>query len=359
MVRVTIDMFSGRPNPTWTLDEARAREVLRDIQSRPETIAPLDAYPAILGYRGIIVEEDEGGRGRSELGRTLPAAFRLGSGRAQDNGRSFEIAERLVSEMRDAAPAHGARDDGPGYEQMDLRGLVLRTLSESATQNEFAAAPTDAQAYQIMLSEQANARAESGALQELSPDEALAPPDDSLTADFQAAAACWNPAAVIGSDATSWITQAVGSCSAELAAFNPTFWNSGTTRNNNNCYNYATNRRTDTFAQPGRATCAGTSTMACSNVTAGAVSDGALTVPSCAASTQSPRWYMALVIAPGYDYHWYRKASNGYWGHKPGSTAAKNTDNSGNIIYDPQTANRGPYTQFCGYFFAQAGQGIR
>ena len=39
----------------------------------------------------------------------------------------------------------------------------------------------------------------------------------------------------------------------EVAAFNPNFWNVSPVEANNNCYNYATNRRTDTFAQPGRA----------------------------------------------------------------------------------------------------------
>ncbi len=48
-------------------------------------------------------------------------------------------------------------------------------------------------------------------------------------------------------------------------------------------------------------------------------------------------------------YHWYRKASQGYWGHKPGHTKVINTDNSGYVIYNPQTANRGIYTSWCEY----------
>jgi hypothetical protein len=38
------------------------------------------------------------------------------------------------------------------------------------------------------------------------------------------------------------------------------------------------------------------------------------------------------------------------WTHKPGQTAATNLDNSGNVITDPRTANRGVYTDFCGFF---------
>jgi len=92
----------------------------------------------------------------------------------------------------------------------------------------------------------------------------------------------------------------------------------------------------------------------CAEVTNGAVRDGASL--DCAPANQAPRWYMALVIAPGpgfVDYHWYRKSKEGFWGHKPGGTAARNTDNSGAIIFDPRTANRGPYTIFCRFMFAQ------
>jgi hypothetical protein len=356
MARVTLDIFSGRPNPSWVLDEKEARELLRDLKRRPEALAPADAFPGILGYRGLVVEADDGedASAASEFGRALPGIFRVGSGRAADNGRSFEVAERLLSGIGNAAPAHGLQDAGPSYDKMDLRGLVQRALRDSSTSADFAKAPTDAQAYELMLSASADAAPDS----ELGDASRAAPDSDSKTL-AAAAAACWNPAAVIGSDASSWTAATVGSCGVELGAFNPTFWNAAGTRPYNNCYNYATNRRTDTFAQPGRATCAGTSTMACANVSAGAVSDGALPAGTCASSTEAPRWYIALVIWPGYDYHWYRRQSNGYWGHKPGSTAAKNTDDSGNIIYNPQTANRGPYTSFCGYYFARSSMGVQ
>ena len=59
---------------------------------------------------------------------------------------------------------------------------------------------------------------------------------------------------------------------------------------------------------------------------------------------------IALVIAPGYDYHWYRQDSDGLWSHKPGTTPVTRFDNSNDLIIDPQTANRGLYTEFIGYF---------
>ena len=58
---------------------------------------------------------------------------------------------------------------------------------------------------------------------------------------------------------------------------------------------------------------------------------------------------VALVSFSG-DYHWYRQDYDGYWSHKPGITPVKRTDNSGNLITNPKTCDRGPYTDFLGYF---------
>jgi len=65
-----------------------------------------------------------------------------------------------------------------------------------------------------------------------------------------------------------------------------------------------------------------------------------------------------MVVAPGYDYHWYRKQKEGFWGHKPGATAARNYDNNGAVVYNPETCARYPYTDFCGYFYVPRSQKI-
>jgi hypothetical protein len=81
-----------------------------------------------------------------------------------------------------------------------------------------------------------------------------------------------------------------------------------------------------------------------------AVSDGLHPCPNFA-GTLGPGhgWYVALVIWPGQDYHWYRQDKVGCWSHKPGHTPVINHDNSGRPITDPRTCNRGGYTNFCTY----------
>jgi hypothetical protein len=55
---VTIDVFSGVPNPTWTLDEDEVEDML-SMWSDLATTTGIE-YPGILGYRGIIVDFSDG-----------------------------------------------------------------------------------------------------------------------------------------------------------------------------------------------------------------------------------------------------------------------------------------------------------
>jgi hypothetical protein len=137
---------------------------------------------------------------------------------------------------------------------------------------------------------------------------------------------------------------------ADAPTYNPGMWNTPTVQPHNNCYNYANDRITNTFAQPGRATGHQATIMACPNVNAGATSDGLHNVPNFSGTLQKGAgWYVALVVWPNADYHWYRQDKVGCWSHKPGQTAARNVDNAGHPISDPKTCNRGPYTNFCTY----------
>jgi hypothetical protein len=135
----------------------------------------------------------------------------------------------------------------------------------------------------------------------------------------------------------------------------PDWWNdAGQVQYNNNCYNYGTNYRSDTYAQPGKANGAMYGAISCPQVRAGALADALLAAPN---SNKCPRegHLVALVVGPGWDFHWYRKGRNGRWTHKPGGTQATNVDNSGNPILDPRTADRGFYTDFCSFMIVMHG----
>ena len=137
--------------------------------------------------------------------------------------------------------------------------------------------------------------------------------------------------------------------------YEPAWWNVPQRQPKNNCYNYATNYRTDTFAQPGLAAGAKYMAFKCASVKPAAVKDELIDSPTADNKCPNEGHLVALVIWPGGDFHWYRKGRNGCWSHKPGGTAVTNLDNNGVTISDPRTANRGPYTDFCTFMVVMHG----
>jgi hypothetical protein len=138
--------------------------------------------------------------------------------------------------------------------------------------------------------------------------------------------------------------------------YEPVWWNDGGQKQfNNNCYNYACDYRSDTFAQPGQANGAMYTALSCASVKPAAIADALPDNPG--ANNRCPKegHLVALVIWPGVDFHWYRKGRNGLWSHKPGPTPVRNIDNSGHLIHDPRLADRGGYVNFCTFMTAMHG----
>jgi hypothetical protein len=143
--------------------------------------------------------------------------------------------------------------------------------------------------------------------------------------------------------AADWVTRCI-------PKYDPGAWNTPDVQPVNNCYNYACDMRTNTFAQPGRASGSEYTALTCASVGPAAVSDGLVLSSASDCGCTECCHTVALVMAPEFDFHWYRKGPDQMWSHKPGGTPATNLDNSGNHITDPRTADRGPYTEFCGFY---------
>ena len=301
MLRIEVDMFSGRPNPVWMItEEEAARKLLGAAREMRAAVTKTGAGYNGLGFREVRVENilDD-----VRAPRGLPQKFAVGPTGKENLDAAGELARLLI-------------------ETMPLRSEV-RLVEHAVT-------PLDEKLRETALEwMQVTAR-----LMRKPPGPPPPPPPPS------------NP--LITTIPDSKCSQ----CQYEVSQYNPAFWNNPATQPYNNCYNYARNWRTNTFAQPGRAHGAGTSIMACNTVTAAAMADGLKKRCNCLPQSEYPRRLMALVIAPGYDYHWYRHQRGGFWGHKPGSTAARNYYSNGVLITDPQTCARGPYTNFCDFFYA-------
>lgn len=282
---VTLNIFSGRPNPRWFLEDDAVSE-LRDRIYRKPTLISAAPNPGDLGYSGLEIRFDNGADPIFILGGVVQTPG--GSPNLVDDGR--EIEKFIVNTMPES-------DQAPGMAMTKkVHGLVREHIDKAL-------------AAKIDLSK----------------------------------IVIWNPPIL------SKCPLNVGACAPP---YEPAMWNFSPTQPNNNCYNYANDRVTNTFAQPGKYHNAQYTALTCASVQPAAVADGLVASPNFTQAL-SDGWYVALVIWPNVDFHWYRQDKPGCWSHKPGSTPVKNTDNSNNIIVNPQTANRGGYTQFCSFMITR------
>lgn len=285
-LRITVDIFSGRPNPVVELTGNEAKEILRRLKpgKRLSKAEFVQTPASMLGYRGLIIEQV------GAAARRLPKTLRLIHG--DMFGR--QLMHRAEDEEFEAFLL-GSR--GP------LRKLRLGKKFSAFLRKEIERSRAVRTAYER--------------------------------------------------EHEKWHEKHRCECAP---LYEPTWWNDGGQKQfNNNCYNYATNYRTDTFAQPGRAAGAMYTTLTCGSVGPAAVKDDLINDPGAKNKCPKEGHLVALVIAPGFDFHWYRKGRNGLWTHKPGGTPATNVDNSGHTIPDPRTANRGPYTDFCTFMVVMHG----
>jgi hypothetical protein len=287
-IEVTLNVFSGRPNPSWKLSDDQEKELLAKLEAidKPSLQKPPGVIGG-LGYRGFIVSRPP----------THPAGT-----------LSLLVHEGVVD--------LGQHEESRVADNRDLESWLLATTPS----------PLDAEVTTHVAAQLSGARL-------------------NVADHFSARIVPVHCPVCHAHDAP---------------VYNPGMWNVPSVQPHNNCYNYANNQITNTFAQPGRAHGQQTNIMDCPHVQHAAQADGLLPVPNFTAPLAAGHgWYVALVIWPGVDYHWYRQDKGGCWSHKPGGTAARNTDNSGHLITDPRSCNRGPYINFCTFMVTRHGLVIR
>jgi RHS repeat-associated protein len=156
-------------------------------------------------------------------------------------------------------------------------------------------------------------------------------------------------------------------------AYNPSLWNSDGVRNTNNCYSYAWDRpenpegkkpRPDNCKpQPGGFRCNDTmeDRSTCRKIISLSLRDGMKRAKKgeCWPCMRKVFLVMGHTSDGRLDYHWYRQDADRMWSHKPGNTSVTNFDASGQLISDPEIADRNyipsnpdegvNYKKKCGY----------
>jgi hypothetical protein len=310
MLEVELDIFSGMPNPTWILSKEQEATLSELLRAEPEQMSSVTAAEERfgLGYRGLIVRQikpDDGAWEKaSGEGRVPPSSeFRLG----WETARRDSAADWLVS----IAKGRGAR----------IVDEVQEVVSGGVTRVPEARGPR-------------------------SPTDTFDPErveEDKVSVDM--------PIQPDAKEHNTWWACPSNYFSANASAFNNPAY---VTRNN--CYCFASNHIANVrFALPGRR-----GGRPATSITCGGVIDG-LRADGWQDGCQFNGLTIALVIWPNVDYHFYRLVTGGpywWWGHKPGGTPAKYTDDCGHPIYQyqgrgyaPNNICRGSYIHLCEYFY--------
>jgi hypothetical protein len=310
MLEIELDVFSGMPNPTWMLEPRQEATLYELLKAEPAQISSVTASTARLGlgYRGLIVRRvktDDGPWDKAVAARRspFPGEFRLGVKAASKDSAAqwlLKTANRQGARLPDA------------IQEVAGRGVELVPAVRG---------PRDPSA-KI---------------------DRTRVPEAKVAADVPYSRRAKN-------HETWWV------CGSNYFNPNAGFFNDPAHVNRNNCYCFASNHRADVrYARPGQRTGHPATGMTCGEVVAGLRSDG--WQDGC----QPNGLTIVLVIWPGFDYHFYRLVTGGpywWWGHKPGGTPAKYTDDCGHSIYQyqgkgyaPNNICRGGYTDFCGYFY--------
>jgi hypothetical protein len=297
-LHITLDIYSGNPNPEMVLSEGQAKEFF-EFSGLKDVIVPESLESILgLGYRGFICRttSDE-----VKADASLPQKFRILGPSKKDHGITESL--KAAAEPKDMIEKENWLLESFGNSiSSELKGYVRSAISSQQTKPK-------------------------------------SPPESEPSDDAQAV-----------------------TCNVANTRYNPGYWNQPDHVLLNNCYNYAMNTRTDTFAQPGKISGHLFRENTCQDCGSGADFDG------CKTTCRQDLTYknVALVIwppSPGIrgDFHWYRLQAEGFWGHKPGKTSVRNIDNSGNTINrdnPPRICDRGPYTIFCGYRYSPVGMRV-
>lgn len=94
-IKVELDVFSGRPNPSWTLTPEESQDLLKEIQSLPNTDIKADLAEEGLGYRGVLltIQSD------SKASESDFTSFRICQGLVNATNNKSNVDFRDVNEL--------------------------------------------------------------------------------------------------------------------------------------------------------------------------------------------------------------------------------------------------------------------
>jgi len=206
---VTVDLFSGRPNPAWRLSDRDRARLLERLSGR--ALPAATEADTILGFRGFIVSASSD----DEMPDTMATEVRIG-GPMPAQAPAPEPHLTALSAFEWAEVSRFLLNTGRHVLDSDLATSLESLIQTQAT-------PSPKQDAALWM-EPAEPAPEEPAAGEVPSREAAAPE----------------------------VLAALLPCVIGNTPYKPGFWNRLGVQGNHNCYNFAMNYRSDTFAQPGR-----------------------------------------------------------------------------------------------------------
>lgn len=290
---ITLDVFSGMPNPSWKLNEKDEKKFLERFASK--VLVTGNEVESHLGFRGFTVEAS------NDILKpdNIPTKFHLG-GTLLDStkAKSFNNPLMSIDESDDAVKWLLSKSENSVTE--DVKAYVKDTVKNQ----------------------------KKGMVDKVSKDIA----EDNLLRDL----AIKSP------------------CVIQSTAYNPAYWNDPSYITRNNCYAYAMNYRSNTFPQPGRKaghqvpfppTCANTQTAANWDGCKATCDGGNKLVALVIWPGNDYHWYRKH--SEGF---WAHKPG----GTAARNYDSSNLIINGTTL-TPFNCNRGPYSIFCSYLYSPTG----
>ena len=83
-ISVELDVFSGRPNPSWETDPVESGEILKKLSLLTKVDKSIAVFPDDLGYRGFVISIQD-----KDSTTATPTVYRVYNGFVLKNGDVF------------------------------------------------------------------------------------------------------------------------------------------------------------------------------------------------------------------------------------------------------------------------------
>jgi hypothetical protein len=104
-ISVQMDVFSGRPNPSWELSPSESGELLKQLSLLTEADSTNAVFNDGLGYRGFIISVNG-----ADTAIAVPAVYRVYKGFVLMNGRVYSDSSSVEKQLIKQAGNKGFQD---------------------------------------------------------------------------------------------------------------------------------------------------------------------------------------------------------------------------------------------------------